>query len=381
MQKIYYIGFYSDKIGNDEGRYNSPAAVDKMNYIAASLVRAGFGVEILSPSWSIKKGWKYLPGRINNEIPNLTVRFTPSMVSSFKLIKLLNIFLSLLWVFLWLILKVKRNEKILVYHSPLFSLPIIWAKKLKGFKLILEVEEIYGEVFNKKDLLGKWEKKLIECADNYIAVSDVLAEILGERAKIIIYGNYSVPQSSIKEVNHHHSSIHVVYAGLVDKVKGGAYNTMQCVKYLPKEYIIHICGYGGEEEVKELERQVIDLNERLGRQACIYHGLIPENEFSDFLHKCHIAINPQFDGENMTTLFPSKIIKYLSHNLRVVSTSIKSIRKSKIASLITFSDNDSPESNAKAIMQVDPNAPYDSCGTIRILDKKFVEEMKDLISN
>lgn len=379
MRKIYYVGFYSDEIGNSEGRYNSPAAVDKMSYIAQSLIRAGYCVEILSPAWSKKNEWKYFRGRVNNDIPNLTVRYMPLIASPFKLLKALNIFLSLLWLFIQLCLKIKRNEKILVYHSFWLTLPVIWARKLKRFKLILEVEEIYSKVYKTNRLLMNWETKLIECADYYIAVSELLAEMLGKKTKIIIYGSYTV-QELFKEPINHQSSIHVVYAGVIDKIKGGAYNSVQCLKYLPKEYVIHICGYGRETEIKELEKQISDLNEILGRQACIYHGLISNVEFAGLLNKCQIAINPQFDGDNMTTLFPSKIIKYLSHNLHVVCTSIKSIRKSKISSLITFSDSDSPESNARAIMQLELNTPCSGAETIRMLDEEFIAEIKDLIS-
>jgi hypothetical protein len=70
----------------------------------------------------------------------------------------------------------------------------------------------------------------------------------------------------------------------------------------------------------------------------------------------------------MDTLFLSKIIKYLSHNLRVVSTRIKSIDKSSVASLISFSIDETPKSFAKAILQIDLNSEFDSRKIIENID-------------
>ncbi len=136
--------------------------------------------------------------------------------------------------------------------------------------------------------------------------------------------------------------MNVVYAGSIDNTKGGAFTAIECSRFLPQNFKIHICGFGNPVDVLKLEQEIRFVNKELSREACVFHGVLPDNEFSVFLHSCQIAINPQKDGENMTTIFPSKIIKYLSHNLRVVSTRIKSIDKSAIAPLITFSENELP---------------------------------------
>ncbi len=51
-----------------------------------------------------------------------------------------------------------------------------------------------GRCWENKEQLKKWERRLLHKADFYIAVSDVLAEILGSRVKAIVYGNYLVSE-------------------------------------------------------------------------------------------------------------------------------------------------------------------------------------------
>jgi len=377
-KEIKYIGFY-DTPNSEYKRVCSVPAVNKMDYICDAINRAGYKVHIISPSWftNVVNSLKYKGTTTVQLNENKKVTFAPSFGTSIKGLSYVKIMLSLSWLFFWLVFNVKRNEKILVYHAQWFSLPIRWAKQIKKFHLILEVEEIYGEVWQTKNTLKKWEQKLIKNADSFLAVSDVLAKILGDKVQIVIYGNYALPQYKENPVKY--IGVNIVYAGSIDHTKGGAYNTVKCAGLLPENYTVHICGFGDANEVWKLKEMILQVNEKLSRKAVIFHGAIPDEFFSDFLHSCQIAINPQKDGENMTTLFPSKIIKYLSHNLRVVSTRIESIGKSSIAPLITFSENDSPESIVRAILQLDLNKDYNSRNFIKKLDKKFVDQIKELL--
>lgn len=374
QQEIKYIGFY-DLPTSRYKRAAALSATNKMDYICDSINKAGYKVHLISPSWFIDslshiKYQKKTEVKIS-EHKKLTL--VPSFKTSNKYTEYLKIIYSLTWLFFWLILNVKKEEKILVYHSPWLALPLIWAKKIKKFKIVLEVEEIYGEVWTIKRMLSQWEKKIIEKSDNYISVSDVLADILGNKVKAVVYGNYSI---SLEENSHKNNGlVNIIYAGAIDYVRGGAYNAVRCAKFLPDNYKMHLCGYGNSNSIIELEKMIAQINLEMSREVCVFHGEIPDNKFSEFLHNFHIAINPQKGGQNMDTLFPSKIIKYLSHNLRVVSTRIKSIDKSAIASLIIFSNDETPESFANAILQIDLNSLYDSKTVIKKLDDKFIKDI------
>lgn len=377
MRKIYYVGFYSDEIGNNEGRYSSPAAVDKMSYIATSLIRAGYCVEILSPTWSIKNEWKYISGRVNNDIPNLTIRFMPLICSPFKVIRYLNILFSLLWVFLKLILNVKRNEKILVYHSLLFSLPVSWAKKLKKFKLILEVEEIYGDVSPLHPYFGSIENKLLSVADSFLYSTDLLIDRLGEEKNyIIIYGAYKIYE---KKLMMNDGKVHILYAGIIDTHKAGAFNAIESARFLPANYIMHIIGFG---DVDKLNKRIEQINKESDCKI-LFDGSKSGDDYINYCQKCHIGLSTQRnEGKYLETSFPSKILSYMSLGLKVVSCKIKCVEKSKINTFMTYYDNDNPESIANAIMKVNlQEFNSDSIKAIYNLDHTFIDEIKTMFKD
>jgi hypothetical protein len=379
-KEIKYIGFYSINNSNTN-RYSALSAVNKMDYVCDALNKAGYKVHLISTAWFngtgkiVKFQWQ---SKVKiGEFKRLTL--CPSFGTKIKILGAVKVGLSLTWLFFWLLFNTKRDEKILVYHSPILAIPILFAQRVKKFKILLEVEEIYCHVYKNSIWVKKLEQNLISRSHSIIAVSDVLAEILGKKVKCIIYGNYSIQINHNRQITSN-GRINMVYAGSIERTKNGAFNTVKCAKLLPKDYLIHICGYGSVDSIKELEQQIVQVNNDLSRVACIYHGILPDAEFSAFLQSCQIAINPQKDGENMTTLFPSKIIKYLSHNLRVVSTKITSISKSPFAPLITFSNNDSPEAISNAIMKIDLNQEYDAIPLIKKLDQKVISDLKEIFS-
>lgn len=380
MQKeIKYIGFYNLPDSKTK-RAAALSAINKMDYICDTINKVGYKVHLVSPSWIIdlntSNKFQKKSEIIINEHKKLTL--IPSFASSNKFIGYFKIIFSLTWLFIWLIFNVKREEKILVYHSPLLALPLLWAQKIKKFRIVLEVEEIYGEVWTINKILSKWEKKIIQKSDSYIAVSDVLAEILGDKVKAVVYGNYTI--SDAVNPFKPNNLVDIIYAGEIDYVRGGAYNAVRCAKLLPDNYNMHLCGYGNPNSISEIKEMIVQINTEMSREACVFHGEIPEDKFSNFLHNFDIAINPQNGGKNMDTLFPSKIIKYLSHNLRVVSTRIKSIENSTIATLIAFSEDETPESFVKKILQVDLDSKYYGRIEIKKLDDKLIQEIDELFA-
>jgi hypothetical protein len=336
---------------------------------------------MVSPSWSSGNNAKITAkkGGVIQINSQKKVTFCPTFYTKNKVTNYLKIIFSLVWLFFWLLKNVKKDEKIIVYHVQWLSVPIRWAKKIKRFKLILEVEEFYGKVWENKKILNKWEEKLIKSADNYIAVSDVLAEMLGIKVKAIIYGDYSLPDLNNSSSCFMNDKINVVYAGSIDNNKGGAYKAIECAELLPENYIVHILGSGNKNDIDRLIKQIALINKKAQRNACMYHGVLPRKDYDALLCSCQIGLNPQIEGDYTSALFPSKVISYLSHNLRVVSTRINSITKSKLRHLISFSDDDRPESIVKCILSININNAYDSVSVIKELNDCFIKDIKELL--
>jgi len=377
-KEIKYIGFYNIENAKVK-RVCSLAATNKMDYICDSLNKAGYKVHIVSPSWLSDdvNRVKFIETSTIQLSDTKKVTLAPSFSTSKKITGYFKVFFSLCWLFYWLLINVNKNEKILVYHAPWLSLPVLCAKKIKAFHLILEVEEIYHKVWNTNTLHKKFEDELIKNSDSYIVVSDILYNLLPNKEKIILYGSYNLPKLNIKKITNH--KINIVYAGTIEKIKGGAFNVVKCIKYLTNNYTIYILGYGNMKQTLELKKLIKSENTLVGRKACLYLGVKTGKDYSSVLSKCQIGVNPQQQGDYMETAFPSKIISYLAHNLSVVSTRISSIEKSKIREYITFTIDDSPEEIANAIQSIEVMESHDYSNIILKLDDEFVTNISKLL--
>ena len=379
---VKYIGFY-DLPHRKSKRVSNLAAINKMDYITNAINRAGYNVDIISPSWISEDSEIKFELQKKVKINSKTnVIFFPSWKTKNFITRNLKILWSPCCLFFYLIFKTKRNEKVFVYHVPWISIPIRAAKKIKNFQIVLEVEEIYGDVWKQWEKFKKIEQKLIDSADTYILVSDLLKEHLNKDTKssIVLYGSYHVIPIEKNKVESN-NQINLLYAGSIDITKGGAYNAIEALRYLPDRYILNIIGHGSSEQISNLLKLIKSINEEKGKEVCIFDGTLHGQKYTDYLLKCDIALNPQNQGDYMNTAFPSKILSYLSHNLRVVSTEIKSVKNSAISNYINFSQTDDPESIAEAILNVNCNINFDSRSTISKLDKKFVVNIKELMSN
>ncbi|MDN7244685.1 glycosyltransferase [Planococcus shenhongbingii] len=378
---IKYIGLYDNGKGNYK-RASNLAAMNKMNYVMKAINLSGFKVELISPSWVVNEtdliSWQKGTSEIL-ESENRIV-YSPSLVSKMKVMKMLKYVITSFWLLKYLVFNTEKGETIFLYHSPFLALPVRIARKIKKLNLVLEVEEIYNEVWEIPRFFKEEEEKIISIADNYILVSDVLKERFKKQDSIVLYGSYNVVKSVKKKTNLNFKDyINVVYVGSIDNTKNAAKNAVEMSKYLTGKYKVHILGYGTEEAVRDLKALIEKVNLELKREACIFHGVKVGDELTDFLNTCHIAVNPQHNGEYMNTAFPSKILTYLSHNLKVVSTQIDSIKKSDISSLISFSISDSPESISNSVMKVNIYDDQNTGEKIKQLNEDFIKNIGRLI--
>lgn len=381
MQKeIKYIGFYENPSGTSK-RNQALSATNKMDYIAVALNEAGCNVHLVSPSWMLteKNQPRFEKTKTTQILRWKKITAVSSWRSKTKIGAYIKIVWSLIWLFLFLVKNVKRNEKILVYHSPWLAIPVILAKKIKKFNLILEVEEVYSKVWEIKSTLSVWEKYLIDAASSYLIVSELLGDLLPNKPKILAYGSYKT--TGITNISKSDEKIKIVYAGSVDDTKGGANNIIDCSDFLSDTYEIKIIGYGNEKDIEVLKTRIKIKNERKENAHCGFYGVKREQEYSKFLLGCHVGVNSQINGVYMQTAFPSKILSYLSHNLAVVSTPIESIKKSVLSSYISFSENDTPESIAEAIKSIDIKNLRDPREKIKELHIEFVANLKQMINS
>ena len=375
--EIKYVGFYDVLRKGKQYRVYSLAAAKKMDYICHELSTLGHEVRIVSPSYVTAKGNKKIKRESHLISDTCCLELPPSCEANNKISRVIRVLQSRVWLFIYLLKNTKRNEKILVYHNYNLALPVVLSQKIKGFDIVLEVEEIYSKVWNLSKV-QKWKEELLlsYASEDGLAVSEVLAEELGLKEPAISYGSYAICDKP--HVSEDDGIIKLVLTGSVDKERGNGFLAVEAMKYLPSNYKLFMSGTVVEKEKDEFFGLIKKVNNELGREACAYLGLLDNNAYEKLLLSSSIALNPQKDGEFGKYVFPSKILTYLGHGLPVVSTRGKSIEKSSLSDVIVFSDGYDGESIAKAVENVIIKKADYYYSPLKNLQIEFANKLEDI---
>ena len=91
INNVKYIGFYDNPQYHSESRNCRLAATNKIDYITSAITRAGYNVEIVSPSWMLSNTKvRYEKQRTVKVNGNISVTFCPFWKPN-KLLRNINI--------------------------------------------------------------------------------------------------------------------------------------------------------------------------------------------------------------------------------------------------------------------------------------------------
>lgn len=384
---IYYVGYYYDKY--DVSRQHPYlSAVNKMEYIIRVIDKLNKKHCVVSccgsrsargeASWEKELG---INGRLH---------YFLTFGRKNKITRALDFFGLRCQLFAYLIKNAKKEDTVVVYHATSLLNVIPLARKIKKFNLILEVEEIYGDVSNDQKLRER-EMKAFRSADSFVFPTEMLSQVANEQEKLYVlcHGTYAVEIAKMCKQDYRNlhgwdnAKIHVVYAGTFDPRKGGTM-AAAAAEYLPANYHIHVIGFGNESDTKNMQNTIDNLAKKT---ACTvtYDGCLSGEDYIQFIQSCDIGLSTQNpDAAFNATSFPSKILSYMANGLRVVSIRIPAIEGSAIGNKMYYYNSQTPQNIAKAIMSVDMHDGYDGCAVIAELDKRFrteilhmLEEVKD----
>lgn len=381
MEKIHYIAYFGN-ISNDRNLYIVPSGISKMSYVISSLKKSNCNVQIFSTAITRNNFMCHYKGYEEVIDEQERVKYIDTFGSKLKLIK----FFSILWMYIQLIIyllfKVKKDEKVIVYHSTSYKLAILFTRMIKRYKLIFEVEELYSAADNENKYRQQKEIRYLSKADAFIVVNDLMAQKCGfdNKPHLVLYGNYEIPK--INEYKFSEDNINVVYAGVIGKKNSDAFLAVESAAYVSNKYKIHILGYGPQENIDELEKLINQTNLRAKRNAVVYHGCLTGQEYSDFLSSMQIGLSTRVltnDLSNFT--FPSKLLVYLSHGLRPVCSPIDCVKYSRIAEGVTFYEENKPEYVADAIHSIKPNELVKQNEILLNLEKVFLSNLNDFLKN
>lgn len=370
-KKIKYLAHY-DQFKATRKRNVNMAAVNKMEYIFKTLSRLNVETTIISAATTLGKD--SADGFEGEIYENVTLKLLPVMKKHNKIQKIFSKLIFWLKLISRLIKEIHKGDTLVVYHSLSLMRTVSFLKKIKKFNLILEIEEVYGDMWQNPKITEK-ELKFFKLADGYIFCSELLEEKINVNHKpfALIYGTYDAEEKISDRFDD--GKIHCVYAGSINPRKGGALAAVELASKLPSNYVIHLLCVG-------INRNIMNMIQASNQKDCakiVYEGIFKGKEYAAFLQKCHIGLSTQNSkGIFNNTSFPSKILSYFANNLRVVTAKIEVLQNCKLNDLLFYYDNDDPESIAKTIMSINFNDNYNSIDLINELNNEFEKNITNL---
>ncbi|NLW71091.1 MAG: glycosyltransferase family 4 protein [Eubacteriaceae bacterium] len=384
QRKLFYLGNYRTEAVADRYPLGSSAQDNKMAYLVSVFKRCIDHVTVVSVLSSEKPGYyKTLRVKVDDGEDDV---FLASYDTSARGISKIAALYRLIVLTFYLITHVTKDDVLIVYHNPLFSLPVRLAKKLKRFQFILEVEEIFSrDKRNSKDIKRRGiEMKLINAAQKYICAGDLLLKEVSRGKNnphtsfgAVVYGGYSIPPKLTERFDD--GFIHIVYAGGIDSLRC-VNNVVDSMEYLPMNYKLHILGFGSPGDIKALEDCIEKVNSAAGEIRAEFLGELHGDSYNMFLQKCHIGINAQKIGESIEEYaFPSKITSYLGCGLNVVSGRLKSIENSALNKYMNYFDTNSPRDIALAISSCGINSYEQQILINKHLDEQLYTKINEML--
>lgn len=378
-----YLVYYDTPANEAENRNYVLSAAEKIDYICSVLNRIGHSVELISASASRNR--RGCRGKKVQLSDRTSLKLFSCIGTGILPKRLLGRLLFKAGLFLHLLFHIQKNETVLVYHSLGYAGMVALLKKCKGFRLILEVEEIYADVNGRAEDRKK-EYKVFSTADGFLFPTQLLNDRINTRNKpwAVAHGSYQAKPDLGCDVfaedpcKDGKRKIHCVYAGTFDPRKGGAM-AAAAAEFLPEQYHVHILGFGTKEQTEQITA-LINRISSVSRCTVTYDGLLSGEDYIKFLQSCDIGLSTQNpDASFNETSFPSKILSYLANGLQVVTTRIPAVEASAIGRHVYYYNRQTPESIAEAILQVDPDTGSGGRKIVENLDSDFEKEMQVLL--
>lgn len=374
---MFYISYYTTP---DDVRASSPAAVAKTESISRALAANGIDVTILSTCTVANSGSGFVKGRKFTVDEKITCKQIPFFITGFGPFRRLQYILANIWLFFTLVFRTKKGENVLFYHAVERASVVALAQRIRKFRLILEVEEIYANASKLSSREIEAEKRDIVCAEAFIFPTVLLNDAVNKGGKpyAIIHGTYETIEPA-EGNSFNDDKIHVLYAGTLSRIKGGAYAAAEASLYLDDKYHIHILGFGNDELVNDIKNTVNELS-FMTKCGVSYDGFLSGDDFNRFVQRCHIGLstqNPQADFND--TSFPSKIFTYMANGVRVVGADIPVVRTSAVNDYMYYYSEQTPQKIAEAIKTVSFSDTIDSREIINKLKSDFINDIKVVI--
>ena len=194
---------------------------------------------------------------------------------------------------------------------------------------------------------------------------------------IVVYGAYEKVRDFPK---YSDGKIHVVYAGAIETLNRGAFKAIESAQYTSDRIVMHIIGKGCSKDIQTALTLISEVNTRIGAEKVRYDGFFSGEDLDRYLSACHIGLGAYSIKDWYSNfIFPSKLLSYMVHNLKVVTGRSICYEESIIADNWYLYDYDDCECIARTIEK----AAFDQIKVsnqvlIEKLDSQLLEEFREL---
>src|SRR5690606_27057474 len=170
--------------------------------------------------------------------------------------------------------------------------------------------------------------------------------------------------------------IHLLYAGIIDTHKAGAFNALRAAEYLSEKYVLHIIGFGA---VELLQKEIEKINS-LKKCRVVYDGLLNGDDYIKYCQQCHIGLSTQnVEGEYLESSFPSKILSYLGMGLNVISGEIACVKQSSVSDIVRYYAKNNPREISEVIKKSEIINRKEIINRLTNLNEAFVKKLQEEI--
>lgn len=359
---IYIANYLSEEIMAERNNkaFYSPAANNKIIGIAKSLETQGYKVYIVAPSLSKNNTLNKFPSRSETFNENIEIIHVKGLD-----LNVLNRFYSIFSEMKVIASIVKNNDvKAIIFYDFLIETAIsaLISKLLYSEKIYVDYEEdLYSRDYPfsfYRFLLLFLRKFAARYIDGAILVTTNLSRYIRAKKYKVCRGFYKdfgdeevktiVNKNENVDMQAHMNDVPTMtFSGKMDEFRGMNL-LLAAIKDIKYKCKLCITGYGPDlERFRELAKLIkSDLVE------VDFKGFVSEKDYKELVMASDILINTQLiNTESSQTLFPSKIIEYMSTGNIVISSNISDISIIAEGRVILYY-KDTPQDIAETINKV-----------------------------
>ncbi|WP_299638988.1 glycosyltransferase [Devosia sp.] len=221
--------------------------------------------------------------------------------------------------------RVRPGDAVLLYNAFVDYIPAAIYLRLRGRPAILDLED--GPRTDERGLrgaVGRWSYLILRrlCQQRVVTVSTLLAQTLGLRRALPVYGSWTPGQVAERS---HGPTLRVLFGGAILQETGvelfiGAVKRLRYTADVPIRF--DVTGF----YPREIGDRLRELASPDGPVPLHLHGEVLQAEYRRILESADVGLCLKLSAGSMgQTTFPSKAVEIMTSGLTLVSTSVSDI--------------------------------------------------------